>query len=212
MFNAIVAMDEKNGIAKDGNIPWYYPDDLRYFKYKTINSVVIMGRKTWESLPKKLPDRINVVISNFKKITGNPDVVFDSIETCVEYFATNHKKKKKFVIGGKSIYEEFIKRGLIWKFYVTEIQQDYKCDLFLNLDFSVMRCLNSRYEEDYHFRKYCFRNKEEQNMLNLMKEILTEGNKRMDRTGTGTLSLFSRELRFDLSQGKIPMMTTRPLS
>jgi thymidylate synthase len=95
---------------------------------------------------------------------------------------------------------------------VTEIQQNYNCDLFLNLDFSRMKCLRSRYEDNYYFRKYCFNNNEEIRMLKLMKEILTTGNKRMDRTGTGTLSIFSRELRFDLRQGKIPMMTTRPLS
>jgi dihydrofolate reductase/thymidylate synthase len=212
MFNAIVAVDSKNGIAKDGIIPWYCPNDMRHFKFTTLNSAVIMGRKTWESLPNKLPDRINTVISNSKHITGSPDIVFESIDKCVEYFATNYKDKKKFVIGGKSIYEQFIKRNLIWKFYVTEIQQDYKCDLFINIDYSAMKCLSLQHYDGIYFRKYYLQNNEEIEMLSLMDEILTTGNKRKDRTDTGTLSLFSRELRFDLSQDRIPMMTTRPLS
>lgn len=65
MFSIIVAADINNGIGKNGKLPWNIPDDLRIFRTITTNSTVIMGRKTWESLPvKPLKNRHNIVISN----------------------------------------------------------------------------------------------------------------------------------------------------
>jgi dihydrofolate reductase len=64
MFSTVVAIDINKGIAKDGKIPWHYPEDLKFFKELTTGHVVIMGRKTYESIGHPLPNRINIVISS----------------------------------------------------------------------------------------------------------------------------------------------------
>lgn len=222
MFSAIVAVDIKMGIAKEGKIPWHYSEDMEFFRKTTLNHIVIMGRKTWESLPnsyRPLPNRFNVVLSQKSKLKGNtlPDMIFDSIESCLVYFSQNkkeHKSQKKIVIGGKTIYKQFLARKLIHEMYITHIKKNYNCDLFLdNLPSMEDGDTSMKFKnKELSFHKYYITNHEERNMLNLLKYILSNGNKREDRTGTGTLSVFSRELRFDLSQWNIPLMTTRPVS
>lgn len=224
MFSAIVAVDSRMGIAKEGKIPWHYPEDLKYFKNMTINHVVIMGYKTWCSIPysyRPLSDRVNVVISKTisqcqLKRKKNPDMIFTSVDECIEYFSLNanlYKKQKKFVIGGKTIYEQFLKRNLIYDIHITHIKKDYECDLVLcdlpsMTDGGIIQSKN----QELSFHKYFVTNHEECSMLNLMKYIINYGDKRKDRTGAGTLSVFSRELRFDISKWNIPLMTTRPVS
>ena len=101
MFSLIAAIDSNSGIAKDGSIPWYCPEDLHHFKEMTTGHVVIMGRLTWESLPSKirpLPHRINVVISGNGLVKADhtqmyPNFVFSTIDQVVDHFNINKKTK-----------------------------------------------------------------------------------------------------------------------
>ena len=121
MFSLIAVVDTKMGIAKQGKIPWNSPEDMKHFRDITTNNIVVMGRKTWDSLPDKyrpLPNRINVVISKSSNIKlGHigmyPNFLFSSINQCVEHFnaAPNkklYKGKKIFVMGGEQIYQQFL--------------------------------------------------------------------------------------------------------
>jgi dihydrofolate reductase/thymidylate synthase len=228
MYSLIAAIDSKYGIAKQGSIPWDYAEDMKYFKDTTMGHVVIMGRKTWESIPLKhrpLSGRINVVLTTNNEIITTqahcPHYVFSNIDNCIKFFSDTEKKKcmiryklmTKFVIGGSAIYNQFIQRNLISRVHLTHINKDYDCDQFLKLP-SLIDMGMPRQSDHKHisYHNYATVNHEETQHLNLMQHILDYGEKRIDRTGTGTLSVFSRELRFDLSRGQIPMMTTRPLS
>jgi thymidylate synthase len=224
MFSLIAIVDSKLGISKDGKMPWNYPEDLKYFKNMTKDQIVIMGNNTWNSLPnsyRPLPNRINVVLTQSGRISGNtpPNLTFTSISDCVEYFSSNKAKfkgMKKFVIGGSQIYKQFLERNLIHDLFITSINKDYKCDLFMPYFFDD--CVEDDDIQDQtpsfdlEIRKYYTINHEENQMLNLMNHIIKHGNRRDDRTDTGTLSVFSRELRFNLKTGQIPLLTTRPLS
>lgn len=222
MFSLICACDNNFGIAKDGKIPWNYPEDMQYFKKKTKDHIIIMGNKTWNSIPqfrRPLPNRVNAVLSQSGNVIGNtqPDLIFTSISKCVEYFSHNKKKyknQKKFVIGGAQIYKKFLKRLLIHDIYITHIKKNYNCDLLLtelpSLEDGGIDQKSKNPELSFH--KYYTVNHEENQILKLMGYILKCGAKRIDRTGTGTVSVFSRELRFNLKTGQIPMMTTRPVS
>lgn len=222
MFSAIVAVDTNLGIARNGEIPWCYPEDLQYFKKMTKGHIVIMGNQTWDCIPtsyKPLPDRINVVLSHTGSIIGNtsPDLVFTTIDDCVEYFSdnrNNYKGKKKFVIGGAQIYKQFIDRNLVYDLFITHIKKDYQCDLFFEFIYSLDDggIVQHSSNPELEFHKYYIPNYEETQMLNLMDYIIKYGNRKGDRTGTGALSIFSRELRFNLKTGQIPLLTTRPLS
>ncbi len=145
-FNIIVAIDSKNGIGKDGNLPWHLSQELKYFKAittKTVSpdkkNVVIMGRKTWESIPEKfrpLLDRINVVLTHNKELDLPEGVLkacsFEDVVNVLEADMLQNSWGEVFVIGGRGIFDEAFKYyPQCQKLYVTEIQGDFNCDVFL---------------------------------------------------------------------------------
>ena len=98
----IVAYTNNLLIGKDNSIPWHISDDLKRFKKLTTGNVIIMGRKTFESLGSKpLPNRTNIVISS-KLNTSNSVTVYKNLIEAIN----NHKNEKIFLIGGYSIYKE----------------------------------------------------------------------------------------------------------
>ena len=135
-FSIIAAIsDSTSGIGMNGKIPWNINGDMTFFKNITSEScenksnAVIMGRKTWESLPKKyrpLHNRINIVISRdtfAKEKYDIPDSVtlMKSLHLALESLSYNINIDKIFVIGGESLYEEAIKSHLCSKLYITQV-------------------------------------------------------------------------------------------
>lgn len=106
----IAATDLHYGIGKNGNLLFKIPEDLRLFKQLTTDNIVLMGRKTFDSIGcKSLPDRINIVISSKKDFENAGITTFDSMETAVEYSRQNFPNKDLYIIGGGKIYEQGIK-------------------------------------------------------------------------------------------------------
>ena len=102
----IWAQDVNGGIGKNGKLPWHISEDLKNFKSLTYNSTVIMGRKTWDSLPiKPLPNRQNIVLSTKQQ---NSVTTYSSFERCYEEL-NKQQLEKVFIIGGRSIYKLFYK-------------------------------------------------------------------------------------------------------
>lgn len=145
-FNLIVAYDSKRGIGKDGDLPWRLPSDLKRFGNLTKTTVspngfnaVIMGRKTYDSLPNKykpLPNRLNVVISTTRKDLW-PDSdsirVANSFDKALEICKGNKRVETVWVVGGSEIYKMSLDlryRNDIGAVYTTEIQGDFSCDTF----------------------------------------------------------------------------------
>jgi len=139
-FSIIVAFDSQYGIGKNGGLAWDLPLDLKHFKQITTavsdpakKNAVIMGRKTWESLPPKfspLPGRVNLVLSK----TAKPNLLLDvlrsqSIDDALNQLSTS-RIENIFVIGGAQIYAQVIDHTLCQKLYVTHVQGDYGCDAF----------------------------------------------------------------------------------
>lgn len=106
----IVAIDLHFGLGKNGNLLFKIPEDLRLFKQFTIGNIVLMGRKTFDSIGcKPLPDRINIVISSKKDFENDEVTTFDNMETAVEYSKRNFPDKDLYIIGGGQIYKQGIK-------------------------------------------------------------------------------------------------------
>ena len=107
-IHLIWAQDHRSGIGKDGKLPWHISEDLQNFKELTLNSTILMGRHTWESLPiKPLPKRKNIVLSS----QNVQDVeCYSSVEECVEILNTEGTSNL-FVIGGSKVYRNFIHRA-----------------------------------------------------------------------------------------------------
>ncbi len=118
----IVAMTrDKRAIGKDGDLLYHLSEDLRYFKKKTLNNVVVIGYNTYMSFPKRpLPNRENIVLSRkIKKIDGA--LVFDNVNAVLDY-ASKNKDKKIFISGGQTIYNQFIDYAS--KMYITIIDKE----------------------------------------------------------------------------------------
>lgn len=126
-MNIIVASNNKNVIGRSNKIPWHCPEDLRYFKKMTDGSIVVMGRKTWESLSKPLPNRINVVLSTSMK-EHDGIIVMRSVEEVIKF--TANRPEKVFIIGGQKVYEQFISK--IDTIYLTKINNDDEGDAYFN--------------------------------------------------------------------------------
>ncbi|KUO49921.1 MAG: dihydrofolate reductase [Desulfitibacter sp. BRH_c19] len=133
-MKAIVAVDLYWGIGYKGELLQWIPEDLKFFKEKTLGKVVIMGRETFESLPGKKPlkDRLNVVLSKNEKFENENLTICRSLD---ELFSTiaNYPIDDVFVIGGESIYAQLL--PFCSQAYVTKIQNTYVADkYFINLD------------------------------------------------------------------------------
>lgn len=134
MISAIVAVDNNWGIGFNGDLLEHIPEDLRRFKELTFNKVVIMGRKTWDSLPKKpLPNRLNLVITRQGRFVDEM-TVFLSLEEIISRLNYLDNEDHWFIIGGGEIYKTLL--PFCDNVYVTKIFKTYdKVDTYFpNLD------------------------------------------------------------------------------
>ena len=127
MLSIIVAKAKNNIIGKDNKMVWHLPEDLKHFKNLTTGHTIIMGRKTFESLGKPLPNRKHIIFSqnpDFKVNDENVEVVHSllQIQDLIE------GKEEAFVIGGAMIYNFLMPN--VKKMYVTEIEKDFDGDTF----------------------------------------------------------------------------------
>lgn len=130
-ISLIVAVDSKNGMGKNGTIPWHLSTDLRRFKALTTGHTIIMGRKTWDSLPRKpLPDRINMIITRSPDFRAEGASVNTSLEEAVVE-AKDNEQEEIFIIGGAQIFREAIEKGIADRLYLTQVKGDFECDTFL---------------------------------------------------------------------------------
>ena len=125
MIAAIVAVDKNWGIGYNGELLEHIPEDLKYFKELTDGKIVVMGRKTWDSLPiKPLPNRLNLVISNQpREVLGELSIRIPMNEAKIRV-ALSQANEEWFIIGGESIYKEFL--PVCDRVYVTMIEKEHK--------------------------------------------------------------------------------------
>lgn len=124
-INLIAAIGKNNELGKNGDLIWKIKEDMKFFKETTINHPVVMGRLTFESLPKVLPNRKNIVISS-SQINNSEIEIYKSIKEFLECY--NNCREDIFIIGGASIYREFIK--VANKMYLTLIDSTADADVY----------------------------------------------------------------------------------
>ena len=112
----IAAVDKNLAIGKDGKIPWYIKEDLQYFQKNTLNTAMIMGRSTFESIGKPLPNRQNIVMT---RSPANREGVIEVLDSTTAIKEAKKASSKISIIGGESIYKEFL--PLASKLLITEI-------------------------------------------------------------------------------------------
>lgn len=125
---SIIAAVSANGvIGSDNDMPWHIPEDLRRFKEITSGHHVIMGRNTYESIGKPLPNRTNIIITRNKDYKADGCIVVHTLQEALGY-SRDKKEKEVFIIGGGQIYDQTIQMAN--KIYLTRIQEVVKGDTY----------------------------------------------------------------------------------
>ncbi len=122
-LSIIVAMDNNQLIGKDNALPWHLPADLGYFKKTTTGKTVLMGRKTYESIGRPLPNRRNVIISRNENFLAEGCEVVGSIDQALELAKGD---EEVMVMGGASFYEQMLPN--VDRLYITQIEGEYEGD------------------------------------------------------------------------------------
>ena len=153
IISAIVAYGNNREIGENNQIPWYLPNDLKWFKKTTLNHHVLMGRKNFESMGKPLPKRTNIVVTRNPFFLATGCLVVHSVEEGIE-LALSHEVDELFIIGGEQIYRYCI--PFYDKLYLTEIDIDVpNADTFFpEIDLSNFTCLSSTHYPKDENNKY----------------------------------------------------------
>lgn len=216
MASIVVAIDSDNGIGYENRLPWpsHLEDIKRFQEITTITedpnkiNAVIMGRKTWDSIPEKfrpLKNRHNVIITS-KKLK-NLDC-YDNLDYSIKVLEKMKNIENIFIIGGQQVYSEALRHPKVEKIYLTVIKGKYNSDRHFyvpsnfTLDLSSVKNVNNLTFLEYN------RQHEELQYLNLIKKVIDIGSSKKDRTGTGTKSLFGEKMVFDLKY-QFPLLTTK---
>lgn len=104
-INIIVAVSKNNIIGKNGKMPWILPEDLKRFKKITMGHIIVMGRKTYESIGHPLKGRTNIILTSKKDYRKKNCIIYNEIKKLLE----DYKKKEIYIIGGEKIYKSFEK-------------------------------------------------------------------------------------------------------
>ena len=159
LVSAIVAVANNHIIGKDNDIPWYLPADLKYFKEKTLNHHIIMGRKCFDSIGKPLPKRTNIIVSRNPFLISSNCTIARSIEEALEV-AYDNQETEAFIIGGGEIYRQSMD---FWdRIYLTEVAVEVQGDItFPEIDRAVWQLISEvrhtkdeKNEWDYTFKVF----------------------------------------------------------
>lgn len=157
MISMIACIDSKHGIGSNNQLPWHLPEDLRYFRRVTEGHPIVMGRKTYESIGKPLPNRTNFVLSRNPQFLTPSSVIITEPSTILSRFF-GKESPEVFIIGGSSIYEYFLPYAE--KLYLTELEETFDCDAYFP-SFSLSEWKNIKKEKgkecdefDYYFSIY----------------------------------------------------------
>ena len=140
-ISLIAALSENRVIGKDNRLPWHLPDDMKHFREITEGKLIIVGQRTLESIGKPLPNRTNVVLVREKNTSIPGCVTVHSIEGALE---AAKDAKEVVVIGGASVYKQFLEQGLIDKMYLTIVHDTLDGDAYFP-EFHLVD-----WEETYH--------------------------------------------------------------
>lgn len=151
-ISIIAAHDDKKGIGKNNQLSWHLSKDLQHFKDITLNHPVIMGRKTFESIGKPLPNRTNIIVTRNKKqsVKDKNLLIAHSLKEAIK-LAIKKDNQEIFIIGGGEIYTQAM--PLATKLYLTHVQGDFSCDTFFPdyQDFNHLVSKESHQESGLNF-------------------------------------------------------------
>jgi dihydrofolate reductase len=125
LVSIIVAVASNGAIGKNNDLMWHLPDDLQFFKEKTLGHPVIMGRKNYESIPlrfRPFRDRLNIVVTRQRDYDAPSCFLVQNLSDAIEE-AERFESEEIFIIGGGQIYKEALESKLVQRMYITQVHQ-----------------------------------------------------------------------------------------
>ncbi|MFJ6411765.1 dihydrofolate reductase [Terribacillus saccharophilus] len=159
MISLLFAMDQNRGIGYENDLPWRLPRDLRFFKEKTTGQIIVMGRKTLDSMNGALPNRTNVVLTRDKAFKADGVTILHDVNA-VKELADEHSEKEIFIIGGSEIFSQTLE--IADRIYMTYIMENFPADTYFP-DFPLNKWQETSREKgvkdernpyDYYFIQY----------------------------------------------------------
>lgn len=199
MPELIVAMDKKGGIGLNGKLPWNNKEELNIFRKKTMGKAIIVGRKTWENLP-KLDGRDVYFLSNQPLLSAIHSL-----------YDTGRSDEDIMIAGGRKIYKHALEiPGYITRIHISIMNNEYECDTYFDkkwLDNFVIVNEFSGYDfVHYVLEPTCHG---ERQYIDILKELVNKNEWKLGRNGL-TCSLFKKDMIFDLRNG-FPLLTTKKM-
>ena len=161
----ICAVDEEFGFGKNGEIPWYYSEDLNYFKNITKDGILIMGKNSYldaleyfENKPFMPGREVSVISSTInKRVIREGVTVFTDVDFSIRYYQNLYPDKQIYFCGGKEIFEHAL--DVVDRVYLAKIPGVHECDVFLNKEkllrnFSIMFCESGKKSKELLFQTY----------------------------------------------------------
>jgi len=247
-FNVIMATNKKGGIGFKNNLPWNFKSDMNFFKHitgsnnssfdyildesKKEKNAIIMGKNTWNSLPKKpLPNRHNIIVSTSLNESGKNYQTVNNFEEALKVcygMKADSKINDIYVIGGKGLVKEALGHPDLYKLYHTSIDLDAECDVFVEelqdhvmcskVEDGIYQILNTKKINDVdrmtdksnslRFSEYLNMNRQENAYLDLLHKVMNKGEYRKTRNSY-VKSIFGETIKFNLRNNDFPLVTTR---
>nr|AIA18880.1 Dihydrofolate reductase [uncultured bacterium] len=161
----IAAIDEKRGLGKNNDLLFRIPEDGKRVRTLTSGHPLIMGRKTFESLGRLLPNRSHIVITrdpnSLKHLSFQPDVIVSSLEEGLEKAKEYPGAEEIFIFGGGQIFTEAVKKDLVDRLYMTIVKGDFGADTFFP-DYSMFTKVIKKEDHEEAGYKYTFLDIEKQ--------------------------------------------------
>ncbi len=152
MITIIAAVAQNNALGKNNDLLWHLPNDFKRFKELTSGHYIIMGRKTFESFPKPLPNRTHIVISRQKNYAPEGCIVVDSLENAIK---TCPKNEDLFIIGGGEIYKQSI--NIVDKLDITLVHEKFEAEVFFpEIDMNIWKLESEDFHKKDEKHKYDF--------------------------------------------------------
>ena len=155
----ICAVSKNNVIGNNNKLPWSISEDLKRFRELTSENIIVMGRKTYDSIGRPLPKRENLVLSKNKKLKIENAKVFNTPQEILDFYHKREEEKDLFIIGGNYIYELFIE--YCDYLLITFVDKEFKGDAYFpKIDWTEWELTNEEKKSDdqesltYYFRDY----------------------------------------------------------
>ncbi len=158
-ISIITSIDEKRGIGKNNDLLFKIPEDMKRLREITTGHPLVMGRKTYESLGRLLPNRTHIVMTRdtekIKEIPYDPDAIVVSLEDGIEIAKKSPGSDEIFIFGGGEVFRQAMEKGLVDRLYLTIVEGDYGADIFFP-DYSVFTKIISEENREVDGYKYKF--------------------------------------------------------